>query len=339
MNRTKKRNIIIGILCTVLLLMVVGYAAFQSALKINGTTTISSNWNIAVTQITSTTLSGDATNAEEPTGVGTLTATFKTNLVSPGDSMKYDITVTNSGTLPAKLEKLTVSKPNNDMITFETSGIEEGSTLTAGGTATLTIKVTYKDIAEGQSQPESTEGSLNITLDYVQDEGSSGPIIGPAGDDDSPKTVYAYHTDAKTIGVSVLTETEYKTDYTQIEGYNEATRPWFFKYDIDESGLIQNAYVCQKYSFIEQPLCLQGASYNYYNDNKDLLESLQPTFESNGGNCSSSTNSFNSSTFCINNGLRVSATSDGAANANYPTSDSNPGCFIDKYGKNIKCIE
>ncbi len=285
MNQVQKKYVILGSLCALILTLAVGYAAFQSILKINGTTTISSNWNIAITQITSTTLSGDATNAEEPTGVGTLTATFKTNLVSPGDSMKYDITVTNSGTLPAKLEKLTVSKPNNDMITFETSGIEEGSTLTAGGTATLTIKVTYKDIAEGQSQPESTEGSLNVTLDYVQNDGSA---IGPSGDDNQLTTVYAYHTDEKIIGTSALSESEYKTNYAELPSYISGNK-WFFKYDIDESGVIKNAYVCQKYSFIEQPVCIQGhqdsEGNTYFNANKTLLQSLQSTFESNGANC------------------------------------------------------
>ena len=100
-----------------------------------------------------------------------LSATFKTNLVSPGDSIEYIITVTNSGSINAKLDKITLSESTNEYITFETNGLTEGSTLSAnGGTATLTIKVTYKDIASGQGQPSNLAGSLKVTLDYVQND-------------------------------------------------------------------------------------------------------------------------------------------------------------------------
>ena len=66
MDGTKKRNIIIGALCGVLLLMVIGYAAFQSVLKINGTSSISSNWDVKITAIEQTASVG-ATDKEAPT--------------------------------------------------------------------------------------------------------------------------------------------------------------------------------------------------------------------------------------------------------------------------------
>jgi len=171
MNERKKRNIIIGSLCTVLLLMVVGYAAFSTALNINGTSSISSNWDIKITKIETQNIIGEASNAEEPTGVDTLTATFKTNLVSPGDSISYKITVSNLGNLDAKLEKINVTDSNNPAIKFETSGLTEGDTLTAnGGTATLKLKITYD--SNVTSQPENTKGTISVTLDYVQADGN-----------------------------------------------------------------------------------------------------------------------------------------------------------------------
>ena len=51
MSERKKRNIIIGCLCGVLLLMVVGYAAFSSVLNIKGTSNINSNWSVLITNI------------------------------------------------------------------------------------------------------------------------------------------------------------------------------------------------------------------------------------------------------------------------------------------------
>ncbi len=177
MNERKKRNIIMGSLCAVLLLMVVGYAAFSTALNINGTSSISSNWDIKITSITEGTKTGAATTTVDESGnkkisgVGTLTASVEADLVSPGDSIEYDITVTNAGSLNAKLEKITLSESNNPAIKFETSGLTEGDTLTAnGGTATLKLKITYD--SNVTTQPENTKGTISVTLDYVQADGN-----------------------------------------------------------------------------------------------------------------------------------------------------------------------
>ena len=49
-TRNQRNNIIIG-LCVILLIMLVGYAAFQSQLKISGTSNISSNFLVKITNI------------------------------------------------------------------------------------------------------------------------------------------------------------------------------------------------------------------------------------------------------------------------------------------------
>jgi len=179
MSHKKKRNIIIGVLCGVLLLMVVGYAAFSSVLNIKGTSNVSSNWNIKITSITSKTLSGNATNVKEPEGVGTLTASFETNLESPGDSIEYTITISNSGDINAKLDKITLSEPDNEYVTFETSGLTEGEPLNAGSTADLIVTVTFKDV-EINKMDKSTS-KLTVTLDYSQADGSSSETPTPSG--------------------------------------------------------------------------------------------------------------------------------------------------------------
>jgi len=179
MSHKKKRSIIIGTLCGVLLLMVVGYAAFSSVLNINGTSSISSNWDIKITSITSKTLSGNATNAKDPEGVGTLEASFETNLESPGDSMEYTITISNNGNINAKLDKITLSDPDNEYVSFETSGLTEGDALNAGSTADLKVTVTFKDV-EITKMDKSTS-NLKVTLDYSQAESSSSDTPAPEG--------------------------------------------------------------------------------------------------------------------------------------------------------------
>ena len=168
-------------LCAVLLIMAVGYAAFQSQLKITGTSNIGSNFLVRITGIQSNVQSGSASNAIEPSYTDT-TATFKTNLVSPGDSMKYDITVANEGNIDAVLNSIKVNNSNNEAITFETSGIEEGDELKASETDILTVIVTYNPSIT--SQPENTTATITVTLDYGQSGGSvtpptpEGPTVG-----------------------------------------------------------------------------------------------------------------------------------------------------------------
>ncbi len=180
LNRTQRNYIIMG-LCAVLLIMAVGYAAFQSQLKITGTSNIGSNFLVRITGIESNVQSGSASNAIEPSYTDT-TATFKTNLVSPGDSMKYDITVANEGNIDAVLNSIKVSNSNNEAITFETSGIEEGDELKASESDILTVIVTYNPSIT--SQPENTTSTITVTLDYGQSNGvitpptPEGPTVG-----------------------------------------------------------------------------------------------------------------------------------------------------------------
>ncbi len=169
MSEQRKRNIIIATLCVVVLLMTVGYAAFQTSLNITGISNISSNWNIKITNVTTKNVVGGATNNGEPTFDG-LNATFKTNLVSPGDSINYDITITNSGNINAKLNKITFTDTNNPAIKFTTSGLTEGDTLLAGKASMLSAKVEY--LSTVTNQPANVSSNLTVTLDYDQVSGS-----------------------------------------------------------------------------------------------------------------------------------------------------------------------
>ena len=159
-----QRNYIIAGLCMILVIMGVGYAAFSSQLKISGTSNITSNWSVKITDIQSKVVNGTPTNASAPTHTDT-TATFRTTLTSPGDTMQYDVTVSNEGDIDAKLDKITVPESTNPAIGFEVSGIEEGSLLEAKQTATLTVTVKYNDVTE---QPSDLTADLEVTLDYSQ---------------------------------------------------------------------------------------------------------------------------------------------------------------------------
>ena len=177
MSKNKKRNIIIGSLCAVVLLMAVGYAAFQTVLNIQGTSNITSSWNVKITNVTSKNIVGTASNNGDPS-FEELSATFKTSLQAPGDSIEYDITVSNAGSLDAKLDEITLSDTNNPAIKFTASGMTKGDVITAGSTKILTVKVEY--LSTVASQPASTTSNLTVSLDYSQSEsGSVGTVITP----------------------------------------------------------------------------------------------------------------------------------------------------------------
>ena len=159
-----QRNYIIAGLCMILVIMGVGYAAFSSQLKISGTSNITSNWNVKITNIESKVVSGAPTDAEAPSYTDT-TATFKTRLTSPGDTMQYDITVSNEGDIDAKLDKINVPESNNPAIGFEVSGIKEGALLESKQSAILTVIVKYNNVTE---QPDDLTADLEVTLDYSQ---------------------------------------------------------------------------------------------------------------------------------------------------------------------------
>ena len=176
---SRQRNYIIAGLCMILVIMGVGYAAFQSQLKISGTSNITSDFAVRITSITPNSIVGGAADKPEVTTHTDTTATFGTTLQSPGDSITYDVVIENEGNIDATLKTISKTDTSNSAILFETSGVNEGDELGVGETATMKVKVTYNPSVT--SQPENLESSLKVTLDYEQSNGGSvGP--GPGGD-------------------------------------------------------------------------------------------------------------------------------------------------------------
>ena len=210
----RQKNYIIFGLCGILLVMAAGYAAFRSQLTINGTSNITSDWKVLITDIQSSVLAGDATDAEAPTHTET-TATFKTNLVSPGDSMQYDITVENQGDIDAVLKTLSKTDSSNDAIIFQMTGIEQGDTLKSHESTTFNVIVTYNP--EITNQPANLTSDLTITLDYVQagttDEGEVLPSETNIMRSYTGSSQLDYHSD------------EYREKITSIEFLNNKNIP------------------------------------------------------------------------------------------------------------------
>ena len=90
--------------------MGIGYAAFNTELKISGTSKVTSNWDIEITNVTSGTPTGSAENTVAPKW-DALTASMEADLYEKGDAMEYDVTIENKGTCMKKVMLWNMTSP------------------------------------------------------------------------------------------------------------------------------------------------------------------------------------------------------------------------------------
>jgi len=171
MRQRKKKRIIIFSLLGLLCIMTAGYAAFNTNLKIKGTSSVSSNWDIRITNVTTANKTGSAEEAKAPTWTE-LTAYMEANLYEKGDSIEYNVIVENRGTLDASLENIEEKlNAENEAIKITFSGYTKGEKLFKNSSQTIKVKIEYNPDYEGTSKEES--GETSITLDYIQAEGGT----------------------------------------------------------------------------------------------------------------------------------------------------------------------
>ena len=169
MRDRKKRNIIIGALCCLLVFMGIGYAILSQTLNISGIANMKGNWNVRITNMEL--LSENKTGrAEEVSHSFTdTTATFTADLYMPGDSIEYRVTVENQGNIDALLKSITPTTTNkSEGIKFSHSQIDN-TVLTAGKTITFTMKAEF--LEDATSIPNVENVRYNLELVYVQYNG------------------------------------------------------------------------------------------------------------------------------------------------------------------------
>ena len=305
LNKTQRNYVIIG-LCMVLVIMAVGYAAFSTNLQIKGSTDITSNWDLHIKDGGVNPENVIEATSTKSIKVDALTAEFACELITPGKSkIDYVIEVENSGTLNAKLDRINVTGSTNaiSITTTPTNDSLSSKHLVVGangGTQKIKVTVSYNNVTT-QPSAEDLKANIKVTLDFSQTDEDATP-------EETTKKVYAYHTDGRTIGTSTVTDGV--KDYTDLSSYKNG-KTWFLKYELDENNVIQNAWACTKFNFINEPVCLQGGDASYYSANRGIIEGLSSTFSSNGGECSSRDSSSN----CHVGDLGASANSYGHAGA------------------------
>ena len=166
----KSKKIIMITMCCLICVMAIGYAAFATNLTINGTANITSTWKVLFTKIEEVSKTSGVTITKAPTAEGT-NATFNVDLKSPGDKIIYKITVANQGTLDAIISDITASETGSDAIKFEITGIKKGDKLAKAKTSTFNVTISYD--SNVTTQPKTTNNTLTININYVQDLGQA----------------------------------------------------------------------------------------------------------------------------------------------------------------------
>lgn len=170
----KKRNIIIFSLVGVLLCMAVGYAAFSETLNITGKSTITSSFDVKIKDIYSTNVVGGAQDLEAPNHDDT-TANFRAGLYAPGDSITYDITIRNNGTLSAVIKLLNYTTTASENIDVVTSGVREGQVIHPEEEKHLYITVSFSEDYQGGNLEETVD--IDVSADFEQATGDE-PVVG-----------------------------------------------------------------------------------------------------------------------------------------------------------------
>ena len=169
MRDRKKRNIIIGSLCCLLVFMGIGYAILSQTLNISGIANMKGNWNVKITNMEL--LSENKTGrAEEVSHSFTdTTATFTADLYMPGDSIEYRVTVENKGNIDAVLNDIIQTKTNKDKNLKFSNSLIGTEVLTSGSKMSFTMKVEIPEDAE--TLPEVKVSKYEIKLIYIQYNG------------------------------------------------------------------------------------------------------------------------------------------------------------------------
>ena len=169
MRDRKKRNIIIGSLCSLLVFMGIGYAILSQTLNISGIANMKGNWNVKITNMELLSENKTGRAVEVSHSFTDTTATFTADLYMPGDSIEYRVTVENQGNIDALLKSITPTTTNkSEGIKFSHSEIDN-TVLTAGKTITFTMKVEF--LEDAASIPNVENVKYNLELVYVQYNG------------------------------------------------------------------------------------------------------------------------------------------------------------------------
>lgn len=162
MAKTKKKNYALVILFVLLIAISVGYAAFAQVLTINGTANANGNFKLDFTNATIDPNVG----AEGSTAVISATGdnlSINMNLKYPGAGAVITTTITNTGSIAAKLKNVKFTGIDDPNITVLFNQAVIGEVIEPGSTKEILITVKW-----AENSTTATKLNFSATLDYEQ---------------------------------------------------------------------------------------------------------------------------------------------------------------------------
>ena len=174
MRDRKKRNIIIGSLCCLLIIMGIGYAVLSQTLNISGTANMRGTWDIKITDISEASRTGKADPGTPTISSSGVSASFEANLWMRGDSITYNITVKNNGNIDAALKELVPSVENGvQQVKFSNNAVQ-GKVLRQSESYTFQVSVVFdEDATEIPQDSKTNPPKYTMSLTFVQYTGNS----------------------------------------------------------------------------------------------------------------------------------------------------------------------
>ena len=170
MRTRQKQKIIIGVLCSIVIGLTIGYALLSQTLNINGTSEVTADWRIEITDVQTKNATGNAKNITEPT-YDKLTANMSASFEKPGDSITYDITVSNLGNIDAVLDSIKMNMEEQEYIDFKVEGITAREELISK--EHITFQLTIKFSENIDEMPSNEPLNFSVDLTYLQKGNSS----------------------------------------------------------------------------------------------------------------------------------------------------------------------
>ena len=167
------RGVIVSFIMTIVLsIMVLGYAALQQRIDIQGEATVDSTYRVEITRVQEGTVVGDARSTVAPQYNG-LNASFYVGLTNTTDLITYNIEITNYSTVDIKLNELSITVDGSNYIKSSKLGISNGDIMLAGSTKTITLKVKYN----GEAQSSEQTGTVTLNFNFTRLKGGTGQVV------------------------------------------------------------------------------------------------------------------------------------------------------------------
>jgi len=277
-NIFKSKKSILIMMFALVVIMGIGFAAYSQQLQIKDTSSIDSDWNVYIKDVSVPDNSSSATGSGAVDETTNLKADLTTDLKYPGDYVIYKLIVANDGNIDAVLEKINFSMQKEGTVIKYYYSVDDQNTwnevskngenpynedLLAKTTDDFYVKVEYDPTKTGTATEE--EKSNKLTLEFIYAQKTGGDIVLPEN-----RVVYRHNSNSLGIGDS-------------IDGVETTSDPStlgkiiYLKHDIDSENKITSSYAC----FIAEnnEYCLRGGRDNLdYDDNKAILESLESWF-------------------------------------------------------------